>query len=316
MTKTIKYSVVIPCYCSGEWLADLVDRIRDVLFAYGNYEIILVNDRSPDTVTWPQIENIVSKHPHVKGVDLLFNVGQFRATLCGLEQAVGEYVITMDDDLQHPPEEIPKLIEAMQNHSNMDCIMGRYQIKQHTAFRNWGSRQVMRIMNILYGKPSDVVTTSFRIMPSQFVNMLLQYRIANPQMGPLIVSVTRRIMNVPVAHEVRKKGSTGYRPIRMGSEVLRSIINASVLPLRFFSVMGFIVSCAAFALGLFYFFRWLLGGVGVAGFTTLILAISIFSGVIIAGIGILGEYVGRIINEVTGMPRYCIRQIVGASRDE
>lgn len=310
----VLYSIVIPCYCSAAWLPELVDRIDEVMREYGRFEIILVNDRSPDNKTWATIVELAGAHDFIRGLDLLYNVGQFRATLCGLEHAGADFVLTMDDDFQHPPEELPKLIRALQENPGVDCVMGSYRAKRHSALRNLGSRVMKAIMNRLYGKPAAVTTTSFRIMPASFAKTLTLYRIAHPQLGPLILSVTKNILNVEVEHHPRKQGSSGYGLMRCINETFHSVINASILPLRWFSLLGFLTAGAAFVLGVCYFIRWAVGGIGVAGFTSLILAISFFSGMLLAGIGVLGEYIGRLIQEVTGMPRYEVKDIVGGQR--
>ncbi|MBE0435677.1 MAG: glycosyltransferase [Methylomicrobium sp.] len=307
----IRYSIVVPCYKSGDWLEELVQRTTSAMQQYQPFELLLINDKSPDTVTWPEIERLAGQHKFVRGIDLLFNTGQFRAILCGIEHARGQFVITMDDDLQHPPEEIPKLIEAMHQNPSLDCIMGKYLSKRHSFLRNAGSLLMKGIMNRLYNKPSGIVTTSFRIMPQVFAKSLLLYRVASPQLGPLIVSLTKKIKNIPVEHHARVGGRSGYSLSRNIKETFRSIINASIAPLRLFSVLGFITAGLAFMVGLYYVLQWYFGGINVAGFTSLILAISFFSGMILAGIGVLGEYIGRIIQELTGMPRYQVRMIVG-----
>ena len=309
--STINYSIVVPCYASGGWLTELVERTGAVMEADQSFELILVNDKSPDHETWPVIEQLAQKYSFVRGINLLYNVGQFRATLCGLEHAAGRYVITMDDDLQHPPEELPKLIEAIQQNPDMDCIMGQYIAKQHNPVRNIGSRLFQGIMNRLYNKPAGIVTTSFRILPASFVKTLCLYRIAAPQLGPLIISITSKVMNVPVEHHERKRGVSGYNLFRCAGETFQSVINASIAPLRWFSFIGFCTAGIAFLIATAYALRWLFGGIGVAGYTSLILTISFFSGMLLAGIGVLGEYIGRIIQELTGMPRYQIESITG-----
>jgi polyisoprenyl-phosphate glycosyltransferase len=308
-TDGIEYTIVVPAYKSGAWMDELVARIGAVMEpeAPGAFELLLVNDCSPDAETWPAIRRNAEAYAWVRGFNLLYNVGQFKATLCGMEQARGRFILTMDDDLQHLPEEIPVLIRAMREHPSIDCVMGQYIGKKHGLVRNAGSRMVQRILNRLYNKPADIVTTSFRIMPAAFAKSLLLYRIASPQLGPLIVSITKQIMNVPVRHESRKSGGSGYGWVRCLQEASHSVINASIVPLRLFSILGFATAALAFVAALGYFIRWALGGIGMAGFTSLILAIMYFSGMILAGIGVLGEYIGRIIQELTGMPRYHIR---------
>ena len=307
----IKYTIVVPCYSFNNCLTELVNRIAMVMKTYEPYELLLINDKSPDVETWQTICGLADKYHCVRGVDMLYNVGQFKATLCGIEYAKGKYIITMDDDLQHPPEELPKLIEAMKLNKAMDCIMGRYLHKRHNLIRNAGSWMMKQIMNRFYKKPMDIVTTSFRIMSASFAKTLILYRTAHPQLGPLIISLTKRVMNVTIEHDLRKDGSSGYSITHGIKEAFQSVINASIIPLRLFSFLGFVTAGAAFVIGLYYLLRWSVGGIGVPGFTSLILAVSFFSGMILAGVGVLGEYIGRIIQEITGMPKYMVRQTIG-----
>lgn len=310
----VRYSVVIPVYGSGDWLADLVERIQTVMVPLGYpFEVILVNDASPDAVTWPTVAGLARKHAWVRGIDLLYNTGQFRAILCGFSAAAGDFVLTMDDDLQHPPEEIPRLIEAIEHHPEIDCVMGLYAKKCHGLLRNAGSRFMAEIMRRLYDKPAGVQTTSFRIMRRELAHSLTLYRIAHPQLGPLILRMTPRVMNVTVRHMPRPSGRSGYRFGRMSAEVLRSVINASIFPLRVVSWIGLSSSGVAFCTAAYFVVRKLMGGIGVPGFTSTVLAITFFSGLILLSIGVLGEYVGRIIQELTGMPRYVIRERVGGN---
>lgn len=309
----IEYSIVIPVYRSGEWIDELILRIKKIMEEEisDSYELIMVDDCSPDTFTWPAIERNASLYRWIRGYRLLYNVGQFKATMCGLEKASGSYIITMDDDLQHPPEEIPKLIEAMKQNPTMDCIMGKYVGKQHSVYKNAGSWLAKFLKYRLYQMPSDIDATSFRIMPAAFKQILLLFRIASPQLGPLIAGLTNRIMNVQVEHHVRKKGISGYSLSKSVMVTLELITNASIIPLRVFSVFGFIASVLSFGMGIYYILRWFFVGASVPGFTTTTLLISFFCGAILAGIGILGEYISRIIREITGMPRYTVHLSVG-----
>ncbi len=306
MTQVIRYSIIVPCYKSGAWLEELVTRLEGVMSPLGKYEIILVNDKSPDDITWPNIVKLANANVNVRGLDMLYNVGQFRASLCGIEKAIGDYIITLDDDLQHPPEEIPKLVREIQLHPELDCIMGRYDSKKHSFIRNIGSRLFHRLLNFLYHKDGSVVTTSFRIMTARFAHVLVSYRCASPQLGPLITGLSNKICNITVEHHPRPHGKSGYGFFRCVKETYQSIINASVFPLRLFSIIGGLASLSAFAISAFYFIRWMIYQSRVPGYTSLILTISFFSGLLLLGIGILGEYIGRLLGEMTGLPRYMI----------
>ena len=320
MTANPAISIVIPCWKSGNWLEELVERIGNAMHSVGEpFELVLVNDGSPDDVTWPAIE-AAAEYEWVRGFDMLFNVGQFRALICGFEQARGEVVITMDDDLQHPPEELPKLVRAMQNDPEMLCVFGAYNGKKHSWWRNLGSRFFGWIMRKAYGKPPGIKTTSFRIIRRELVDVLLKYRTSRPLLGPLIVQTTRNVMTVPVEHHPRPHGKSGYTLRRLVGHTFDSIIHASTVPLKFFSLVGFLASGAAFLLIIWLLARWFVGGITVAGYTSTMLVITFFSGLILAGIGVVGEYVARIIAEVTGPPRYAIRrttdEVAHASNDD
>lgn len=302
------YSIVIPVYNSGKWLRELVSRIETTMGPLGaSFEVILVNDASPERTTWQTIQELAREKSFVRGFDMLYNVGQFRALLCGLEQSRGKRIVTMDDDLQHPPEEIPKLVEAMEANPGADCVMGDYQSKQHGPLRNLGSALAQKILDRLYDKPPGIKTTSFRVMTSDLAKALTLYRTAHPQLGPLIVRVTHNIVNVRVAHAPRPFGKSGYRFARLVGETLRSVVNASIAPLRFISTIGLLCATGAFLIGVYYLAKWLLGDIGVPGYASLIVTVAFFSGMILFSIGVLGEYIGRIVQELTGMPRFTIR---------
>lgn len=305
----LEYSIVIPVYKSGPWMDELVLRIGAVMDseAPGAFELILVNDCSPDTVTWPAIKRNAEKHSWVRGFDLLFNVGQFRAIMCGFYKARGRFVLTMDDDFQHIPEEIPKLIRAMREDNEVLCIIGGFEKKKHSLFRNIGSRLYQKILSSVYGKPEHIQATGFRIIRKELVDAILSCQTIKPQISALIISMTDKIKNVPVYHAARMQGRSGYNVATLVQTTIENIINASTVPLRLFSIAGLLSAGASMMLAVLFFLRWLAGGIGVAGFTTQILLIIFFGGMTLTGIGIIGEYVARIISEITGPERFRIK---------
>ena len=305
-----EYSIVIPVYNSGPWLDELIMRIGEVMRqeAPDRFEVILVNDCSPDAVTWMSIQHNAKKYSWVRGFNLLYNVGQFKAIMCGMEKARGQFVITMDDDLQHPPEEIPKLIHAINSDENVLCIMARYESKQHSLLKNAGSLLFQKMITLIYGKPHKIQTTSFRILRKELVEVLLAYRTTKPQISPLIVSITHKIKNVTVRHEPRKNGNSGYSLKKLMTTALDNVINSSTFPLRVCSLTGFLSAGGSVILALYYATRWLLNEIGVPGYTSQILLISFFGGMTLAGIGVLGEYIARIIAEITGPEIYRIKE--------
>lgn len=307
----ICYSIVVPCYRAAAVIEELVDRTVTVMAAFDRpFEIILVNDASPDN-TWQHIRRCAEKHACVRGLDLMFNVGQFRATLCGFEHALGEFVLTMDDDLQHPPEEVPKLIQAIESHPEWDAVLGKYEHKQHHGIRNLGSFLWMRLNRWLFDVPADLRLSSFRILRAPVAKAMLLYRTAQPILGPLLLRTTRRIGNVTVRHEPRGHGRSGHRLTRLIRITVDNIVATTVWPLHVTGLFGLFSAGLSFLLGVNYLVRYLVGLTTVSGFTTITLLVIFFGGATLTSISILGEYIVRIVHEVSPPPRYVVREAVG-----
>lgn len=305
-------SVVIPVYGSGAWLEELVASVGEALDPRpDSFEVILVHDASPDPAAWPAVQRCAERFSWVRGFDLLYNVGQFRALLCGMEQARGDVVVTLDDDFQHPPGEIPVLLDALAADPDLLGVIGKYEQRQHAVWRRFGSWMFGGILDRAYGKPKGIVTTSFRALRRPLVEAVLAYRTAKPQLGPLIVSITDRIRNVDVRHDDRRRGGSNYNLFSLLRTIADSVVHASTAPLRFISTFGLVCAFASVAAGIFYFVRWLTGGIGMPGFTTQILLTIFFGGMMLLGIGVVGEYVGRIIAEVSGPERWQVARRVG-----
>lgn len=312
--RYMQYSIVIPCYRSSPWLEELVDRVVAALEPDGApFEILLVNDASPDE-TWEAIERLAGRHRCVRGFDMLANVGQFRATICGLEHARGEFVVTLDDDLQHAPEDIPRLIEALRARPDLDCIVARMRTKCHGPLRRLGSAAVGRLNELLYGKPRDLKLTSFRTMRRHVAKAVCAHRTSKPIIGPLLLRSTSRIANVVIDHHPRQRGTSGYSLPRLVRIALDNLFSASTLPLRCVSLVGLVSAAGSALVGGFNLARYLMGDVGVPGFATLVLLIAFFGGTTLLSIGLLGEYVIRIVHEVERPPRYVVRTATGSGR--
>lgn len=302
-----RYSIVIPCYRSGAWLGEVVERIEAALAPLGEaFEVILVNDASPDE-TWSAIEQLSRRFGFVRGFDLLFNAGQFRATMCGLEHARGELVVIMDDDLQHPPEAIPTLIAALNERPHWDCVMARFDTPQHGLLRRIGSRFAALLFTYLYGKPREISPSSFRILRREVVQAMCQHQTVNPVIGPLIYRSTRRIGNVSVQHLPRQRGRSGYSLLKLVRIVLNSYFSASTVPLRVVSVLGLLSALASVVLLVTYLIRYWLNKITFPGFATQVLLTLFFGGLTLFAVGLVGEYMIRIMDEVRRPPRYFIR---------
>lgn len=312
----IEYSVIIPVYNSSAWIEELAVQILETLSNIGQtFEIILVNDKSPARETWSILKKVADKYPCIKCINLQYNSGQFNALLCGMKHSKGKYVITMDDDFQHQPKEILKLIQRMQE-EDCSCVIGEYIQKKHNFIRRAGSRLANRIAEKIYNKPKGVTSNSFRIVKRELADVLVNYRGKKPQLGPMIFSATKDISTVPVEHSERKYGKSGYHPLKLISETFSIIINASTFPLDMVSIGGFCVACISFVIGFVYLIRYLTNQIKVPGFTAQILVITFFSGVILLSIGMVGKYVGRIAQELIGFPSYMVEEVYERRKKE
>ena len=312
----IKYSVVIQVYNSSAWIEELVLQIETVLNEIpGEYEILLINDCSPQPMTWSVLKDVADAHKRVVCINLQYNAGQFNALLCGMKHARGQYVITMDDDFQHQPTEIPKLISCMEE-KDCDCVIGEYAHKRHNIIRRMGSKFANWLAEKIYKKPKGVTSNSFRIMKRQLARVLVNYRGKKPQIGPMIFSATKSIGTVTIEHNKRKYGKSGYHPLRLVSETFSIIINASTFPLDLVSIGGFFVAGISFAIGIVYFILYLARRITVPGFTAQILVTTFFSGVILFSIGMVGKYVGRIVQEVIGFPSYMVEEVYEGGKEK
>lgn len=308
-------SVVVPCYGTAQVLPELLDRLVTELSAIGvSWEVILVDDCSPDGLG-KVAEKEVRTLSNVRYLELMFNVGQFRALMCGLAHATGRFVITMDDDLQHPPEEIGKLYSAIVGRPDVDAVFGAYGNKQHAAGRNLGSLLVRTVNTRIFGKPRDLVMSSFRCLRRELVDTLVANHTRYPVIGPLILSSTRRIINVPVRHDPRKFGQSTYSLARLVRTSFDNILNFSALPLQLISIAGVLISMFSFIVGAVYLVLHLVRGGGEPGWTSLFLAINFYGGLGMLAVGVIGEYLIRILGESKGQPLYVVRRQLGMGQD-
>jgi polyisoprenyl-phosphate glycosyltransferase len=246
----------------------------------------------------------------------MFNVGQFRATICGLKHAKGKYVVTMDDDLQHPPEEIGKLYARLRDDQALDAVMGIYQEKRHSLIRRFGSSLLAFVNNRVFRQVPGVRTSSFRCLRRAFVETVLANQTHYPVIGPLILSSTHRLSNVTVRHDMRQNGDSSYSLFRLISSTLDNILSFSSLPLQLISLIGICVSFLSFGIGLVYLFLHLFRRGGVIGWTSLFLSINFYGGLILLSIGLIGEYLIRIFNESKRQPLYVVRTTIGYEKGQ
>jgi len=305
----VDVSVVVPTYRGEDSLGPLVERLTAVLAKRGTFEIVVVNDGSPDN-TWPTLVDLASEHPHLRAVDLLHNRGQPMATMCGLDHANGRVVITMDDDLQHPPEEIPRLLDALDENPDWDAVVGSWR-RDEGGWRNIGSRIHAGADKLAWGTPTDFHHTAFRAIRRRAVDALVANETRAPVVGPLLTRSAGNVHNVEVRHDERKIGSSNFTFISGARRVLANFAQGSVAPLHALTVFGFITAFGSLTATLYFLTRWAMGANSPAGWLSAFLATLFFGGSSLLGLGILGQYVQYLVREVRGDPRWAIRRTAG-----
>lgn len=303
----LEISVVVPVYNSQATLPLLLERLSLVLAQLTpDYEIILVEDGSPDG-SWQAIEGLRERYrDRLVAVQLMRNYGQHNALMCGLGLARGRFIVTMDDDLQNPPEEIGRLLERVRA-DDLDLVYGVARDRQHASWRNLGAAVVWRFYRTVFRNP--VTPTSFRVMRRQLANSIRFYDLNFTYLDGLLAWCTQRIGAVEVEHHARAEGRSGYSLRKLLLLALNLYTNFSLLPLQVVSLLGFATALSGFAAGLFYLVQYFAANIEVPGFASTIIAILILGGAQLLALGVIGEYVGRLHLNVNRKPQYVVRTL-------
>ncbi|HVZ80108.1 MAG TPA: glycosyltransferase family 2 protein [bacterium] len=309
-SRRTKYSVVIPVFNSASLVGETVDRTAAFLKSQGlDYEIILVNDGSRDG-SWDVIRSKALANPRLKAINLLRNYGQHNANLCGFRHTKGDYVITMDDDGQNPPEEIAKLVrKAAEGH---DLVFGKFKTKAAPFYRAWGSRAIGLLNRRVFHQPRDLTVSNFRILRRDVVDRICAYRAAFPYITGLALMNSKDRANVEVRHEPRRVGKSNYSALRIAKLVMTILFSYSSFPLRFLAGVGLAVSVGSFLTGLVFLAQGLRHEVQVPGWTTVVVLLSFLNGMTILMLSMLGEYVVRILNQSSNIETYNVTDVVTA----
>jgi glycosyltransferase involved in cell wall biosynthesis len=303
-----RYSVVIPVFNSEQLVGTTIDRVVEVFTDHGlGHEVILVNDGSSDG-SWDVIAEKARTTPNVVALDLLKNYGQHHANLAGFRESTGDFVITMDDDLQNPPEEALKLIDrAMHGH---DVVFGKFERKQSAGYRKLGTRLIGMINRRIFLQPPDLVVSNHRILRRDVVDRICAARNAHPYITGQALMYSSNRANATVRHEPRPTGKSNYSLLRILSLVLTILFSYSSWPLRATALGGFAVAGLSFLLGGFYLLSSLWRETRVEGWTTLVVLVAVFSGLIIAMLSMIGEYVVRTLDAVSTRDSYHVSEKV------
>lgn len=309
MSAAPRYSVVVPVYNSARILPELHRRLSEALRGLGGgYEIVFVDDCGPQDC-WSVLAALAGSDPQVRAIQLMRNAGQGNATLCGLAHARGEFVITMDDDLQHPPEEITRLVAALRD--EVDVVMGVPRVKRHHWFRRLASGVMDRANSHFLAKDPALRFSSFRLIRRPVLEGLLQLRTLSPALSPMIHSVTRRIRSVEFDHAARFEGRSGYSTARLMAHAMSNLIGYTVSPLRWLAGIGVVGIALSLGFAVVVLVRYFAGGITVPGWTTIAILLLLVSGFNFFAFAILGEYLLRILQRANDTPQYLVRQRLG-----
>jgi len=306
----MEISVVIPVYNSERIVSELVKAICKNL-SDNKYEIILVNDGSVDN-SWKVISDICNDNTSVKGVLLSKNFGQDNAIMAGLNHASGDYVVIMDDDLQHNPSDILLLLHACNDGVYDVCYANYSKDKKQNIWKNFGSMINSKQAEILLNKPHDIYLSPFKIISKNIVRSILSYHGPYPYIDGLIARSTDSITQVDVFHQMRLEGESNYTIKKSFSVFLKHLTGFSVVPLRVASFIGIVVSVVGFILGLYYIAEYFFGN-SPEGWTTIVALQLFIGGVILTSMGLVGEYIGRMYLLVSGTPQYVIKEVKASS---
>lgn len=309
----MKYSIVIPCYQSSHTIAEVVKETSAELerLDFTPYEFILVDDFSPDGgATVREIQSLAEKYDCVTAIALARNAGQHNALICGLHYADGDIIVFMDDDMQTHPSQLSKIIGGLDE--DHDVVYGYYPKKKHSGFRRFGSWFTHTSVRILLGKPKDMKTSSYVAMKKYVRDSIIEYPAQYTQMQGLILRTvsTDRIASVPVEHFDRAYGESGYTLKKLLS-LWSNIAGFSVVPLRLAQRFGIFTTCCG-VIGLIWLLvRKIISKTKILGWTSTMMTIIIFSGIILLTLGIVGEYVGRMFLTMGNYPQYVVREVYG-----
>ena len=300
----ITISVVVPVYNSAGTIGELIDRLEKVLARLvEKFEIILVDDGSRDN-SWDVLCKLHRERASITAVRLMRNYGQHNALMCGFRHCRGNYVVTIDDDLQNPPEEIARLWAAI-TASEHDLVYGVERSKEHRSWRNLSSSLARLFYRTVFR--SRVSPTSFRIIRQELVKSILHYNLNFTYVDGLLAWNTERVGGIDVEHHSRRNGRSGYSVGKLVLLALNLFTNFSLAPLQFVSLCGLSAAVAGFGMGLYYLGQYLLTNIAVPGFASIIIAVLVLGGAQLLALGIMGEYIGRLHLNVNRKPQYTER---------
>ncbi len=300
-------SVVIPVYRSQESLRELHQRLVATLTGLCiSFEILFVEDCGGDN-SWKIILQLAQEDDRVRGLKMSRNYGQHNALLAGIRAASGELIVTLDDDLQHPPEELPKLLAKIEE--GFDVVYGPPEQEQHGFFRDVASQITKMALQSAMGVETARYVSAFRVFRTQLRGAFNEYRSLSVNIDVLLTWGTTSFTALPVRHESRKYGESGYTTRKLLAHAINMITGFSTMPLKLASVIGFIFALFGMFVLAYVILRYFLVGSSVPGFVFLASIIALFSGAQLLALGIIGEYLARMHQRTMDRPAYLLREV-------
>ena len=313
----IKLSFVIPCYRSEKTIRTVVDAIRSTVATREQYayEIILVNDSSPDHV-FDEITKIAEEDQNVKGIDLAKNFGQHAALMTGFRYVTGDIVICLDDDGQTPASEMFTLIDKLDEGN--DVVFAKYKEKKHSFVRNFGSFINDLMARTMIGKPKDLSMMSYFCARRFVIDEILRYQNPYPYVSGLLLRTSNKIVNAEVSHHERMEGTSGYTFGKLISLWLNGFTSFSIKPLRLATLIGSICAIAGFLYGGFVILNAIFGFLPGTplGYSSTIALMVFLSGIMLLTMGMVGEYVGRIYISINNSPQTVVRTALNVEKEK
>jgi len=300
-------SIVIPVYNSANILSELLIQIKKDIQFTKKFEVILVNDCSPDD-SWNIIKDLILKYDFLKAINLRKNSGQHNAIMAGLNHAKGDIIVMMDDDLQHSPKYIEELYEQIL--SGFDICYTKFLSSKHRGWKVLGSKFNDTVANILLKKPKGLYMSSFKAISKDILDEIISYDGPYAYVDGLILATTNNITTITVEHKARHDGEGNYNLLSSISLWSKMATSFSVLPLRIATFAGLFISICSFLLGLYFIFAKLFGGSVPDGWTSLIVVVLFLGGIQLLSLGIIGEYIGRSYLKLNGKKQYIIKEII------
>jgi len=312
--SNIQVSIVIPVYKSESMLPKLVEKIQAEMVKENlaeKFELLLVNDCSPDN-SWAVISDLAKIFPFVKGISLRRNFGQHNATMAGLNHVSGDIVIIMDDDMQHPPEAVGKMIRTLSG--GFDVCYTRYMNRKHPLWKKLGSQFNDWASSKFLGKPKGLYLSSFKAIRRDVVDEVIKYDGPYAYVDGLILDVTRSITAIDIEHQARLEGEGNYSLLSSISLWMKMATSFSVSPLRFASFMGFALALLSIIMIGIIFIQKMTHPEMAAGWASLIATILFIGGVQTLCIGMIGEYLGRTYLKLNGKPQFTVGALTWKSK--